>query len=46
VPYKWASKATVHFVIMRGADPRYLSSPSAAGVMQLDQDQLNAGDFD
>ena len=25
---------------------RYLSSLSAAGVMQVDQDQLNAGDFD
>ena len=36
----------VHFVTMRGADPRYLSSLSAAGVMQVDQDQLNAGDFD
>ena len=34
-----------HFVTMRGADPRYLSSPSAAGVMQVDQDQLTAGDF-
>ena len=36
----------VHFDTMRGADPRYLSSPSAAGVMQVDQDQLTAGDFD
>jgi len=36
----------VHFVTMRGADPRYLSSPSAAGVMRVDQDQLTAGDFD
>ena len=35
-----------HFVTMRGADPRYLSSPSAAGVIQVDQDQLTAGDFD
>jgi hypothetical protein len=35
-----------HFVTMRGTDPRYLSSPSTAGVMQVDQDQLTAGDFD
>jgi hypothetical protein len=41
-----ASESHDHFATMRGADPRYLSSPSAAGVMYVDQDQLTAGDFD
>ena len=36
----------VHFVTMRGADPRYLSSLSAAGVMKVDQDQLTACNID
>ena len=35
-----------HFATMRGADPRYLSSLSEAGVMQVDQDQLTACDID
>ena len=45
VPYKWASKVTITSPRLRRR-PRYLSSPSAAGVMQVDQDQLTAGDFD
>jgi hypothetical protein len=40
------TQSQFNLVTMRGADPRYLSSPSAAGVMQVDQDQLTAGDFD